>query len=152
MNQILHKGKIIIKLTTFVRAGSLCLNIRLLVILLLGFISENILFSQTYLLNSASNGTTINTCSGIFYDSGGQGGFYSSNENYTLTFCSNNSRPIRFDFTFFDSRPSDVLYVYDGPNTGSPLIGQFSGVPVVPFSVTSSGNMSDLQICIRFIV
>src|SRR3989338_9012525 len=81
------------------------------------------------------NGTTVNTCSGTFFDSEAiydpaSGEFaYDVGENYTVTFCS--SVPgslIRFDFDFLQivSR-EDTLWVYDGPTTASPLIAVYSG-------------------------
>jgi len=46
--------------------------------------------AQTYNLGSApaTNGATISTCSGMFYDSGGASGNYGNNQNFTVTFCS----------------------------------------------------------------
>ena len=139
MNQYMPISKKNVKMRVKGRSGSLWLILKLFLIFLLGFISENSLFSQVYLLNAASNGQTISTCTGKFYDSGGPTGSYSPSENFTLTFCSNNGFPIKFDFITFDSRPSDRLSVYDGPNTSSPLIGNYSGTPA-PFIITSSGT------------
>ena len=69
-------------------------------LLLLPFLS----FSQDYLI---SQGGTIETCSGTFYDSGGSGGYYTSNENYTITICPENSdQMIELDFTTFSTAPS----------------------------------------------
>ena len=139
MNQFMPISKYKIKIRVNGGSGSLLLVFKLFLIFLLGFISENSIFSQEYLLNSASNGLTFSTCTGKFYDSGGPSGSYSPGENYTITFCSNNGLPIKFDFISFDSRSSDRLSVYDGPNTSSPLIGQYSGTPG-PFIITSSGT------------
>ncbi|HNV95855.1 MAG TPA: hypothetical protein PKG63_05225, partial [Bacteroidales bacterium] len=54
-----------------------------------------LIFAQTYTINT---GGTISTCSGTFYDSGGGSGTYQNNENYTMTFCSNNGGNIRVAF------------------------------------------------------
>ena len=98
------------------------------------------LFSQTYLI-STSNGQTVNTCSGTFYDSGGAAGQYSNNENYTVTFCSVTSDHLKFDFTVLNIGTGDVLYIYDGPNISSPLIGTYPGIIVLtPFTLYSSGT------------
>lgn len=74
------------------------------------------------------NGQTINTCGGMFYDSGGSSGNYGNSENRTTTFCSANGSHIRVDFTnFYTESGYDYLYVYDGPSTASTLIYQLSG-------------------------
>ncbi len=86
---------------------------------------SNIVFAQTYLI---STGGTVNTCAGDFYDSGDTGGAYGNNENFTMTFCSNNAvnTHIKVYFWDFDIDPSDTLYIYDGANTGAPLIGAYN--------------------------
>lgn len=72
------------------------------------------------------NGLTINTCSGVFRDAGGTGG-YTNNENYTVTFCSGTGTPLSFDFSgttaFFDiDCTGDTLFAYDGTSaTGTPI-------------------------------
>ncbi|MBN2778131.1 MAG: gliding motility-associated C-terminal domain-containing protein [Bacteroidales bacterium] len=79
------------------------------------------LYSQ-YLISA---GGTINTCSGTIYDSGGAGGNYGSNENYTITICSNNpGATMTLEFTEFnlESPTFDNLSIYDGPTAGSPQI------------------------------
>jgi len=88
-------------------------------------IFSNIVFAQTYLISA---GGTVNTCAGDFYDSGGSGASYSINENYTMTFCSDNAvnTHMKFYFWEFDIDPSDTLYIYDGANTGAPLIGAYN--------------------------
>ena len=84
-------------------------------------------FSQTYLISSY-NGQTVNTCSGHTYDSGGAGGGYGNNQNLSMTIHSNNatSTHIRLFFFTFDVDPSDTLYIYDGPNITSPLLGAYN--------------------------
>lgn len=85
-------------------------------------------FAQTYTLNAASNGTTVNTCGGTFFDSGGSGGNYGNNENLTMTFCSNAASCVQMNFTSFRTQGgNDILYLYDGPSPASPLIGNYSG-------------------------
>ncbi|MBK8365753.1 MAG: gliding motility-associated C-terminal domain-containing protein [Bacteroidetes bacterium] len=73
--------------------------------------------------------SSVTTCGGSFYDSGGSGGDYSNNENYTMTFCSANSgQCVRLTFTsFFTEAGFDTLFLYNGPTTGSPLIGFYTG-------------------------
>jgi gliding motility-associated-like protein len=80
--------------------------------------------------NYNMSNTTVTTCGGNFNDSGGPGGQYSNNENYTMTFCPIDPEDkIRIEFTGFNIQlNADYMYVYDGPNTSAPLFGQFTGV------------------------
>ena len=61
------------------------------------------MFSQEILI---SDGGTVNTCSGTFYDSGGPTGVYSANEDYTITICpENDAQVIELDFDSFTTQP-----------------------------------------------
>ncbi len=97
---------------------------------------------QTYNMTNGS----VNTCSGTFYDSGGSGGTYGLNENFTMTFCAVSAlSTLTFDFTAFRTNDAgDVLYVYDGPTIASPLIGSYTGNLGAFGTITSTGN------CITF--
>ncbi|MDL2262115.1 PKD domain-containing protein [Bacteroidales bacterium OttesenSCG-928-I21] len=90
----------------------------LLFSVLLLLISLNAI-SQTYLLNSASNNTTITTCGGTMYDSGGPSGDYSNYEDYTVVLCSDNGGTLTLFFESFllESPTWDYLTIYDGPST-----------------------------------
>ena len=98
--------------------------------------------AQTYLMSNS----TISTCSGTFYDTGGNGGNYLDYETYTMTFCSSTpGLQIRFVFSSFSTESCcDHLSIYDGPNTGSPLIGTYQGT-TGPGTVTSSSG------CLTFV-
>ena len=79
-----------------------------------------------------SSASTVNTCSGSFYDSGGSSGNYGANENYTQTICSGTTDYIELDFSSFAFAGGETFTVYDGPTaTGSPL---FSGTNTAPTS------------------
>ena len=87
-----------------------------------------LLFSTLILGNL--NSQVINTCGTTFYDSGGATGNYGSSEDYSVTYCSDNGGNIRALFKEFSlnlQAPSDILYVYDGASTFSPLIGGYTG-------------------------
>lgn len=105
--------------------------------------------SADYILNSASNGTTVNTCTGKFADSGNLAGSYGNNENNTITFCSNNNKQLTVTFNNFATQAgSDLLYIYNGPNTSSPQVpgSPFSGVG----SAASPGVVSGSGTCLTF--
>lgn len=98
-------------------------------------------FSQNILINSPgfgpanpincanyNNGDVVN-----FFDSGGASGNYAPNENFTLTICPNLPNGPKIGVTMgvnagftFNIAPDDTLYIYDGPNTSSPLLGAYN--------------------------
>lgn len=104
-------------------------------------------WAQVYEID-AFNGQTVNNCSGKFYDSGGQFGFYQNNENFTVTFCpSNPNTSIRIDFVQFNLGTGDQLCVYDGTNTSAPAFGCFSNVTPATAAQASSTNSTG---CLTF--
>jgi len=67
-------------------------------------------------------------CGGQFVDTGGPGGNYSNNEDEVWTITPDAEEVVTVTFTAFDVEANwDALYVYDGPDTSSPLIS--SGNP-----------------------
>ena len=105
------------------------------------FTSLNHLFAQTYTIDQGGN---VSTCSGTVYDSGGASGDYDDDENYTMTFCSDNSQCIDATFNFVDIEEDyDFLYIYDGPNTASPLIATITGTD-------NPGTISSFYGCLTF--
>ena len=67
-------------------------------------------YSQDVLISDEG---TVVACSGNFYDSGGSGGNYTSNENYTITICPENSgQMVQLDFTWFSTQTNaDILTI-----------------------------------------
>jgi len=84
--------------------------------------------AQSYPINIIQE-DTIQTCSGTFYDSGSGLGSYGSNEKYTTTFHAPAGERIVFNFTSFDLRNEggDTLKIFDGSDTLSALIGNYTG-------------------------
>ena len=116
-------------------------NLKYLVVLFMLLSSVVSLFGQNYILNNSLNNSTVSTCSGNFYDSGGASSNYSNNQNRTVTFCSNISgEAIFLNFFQFNLQSGwDVMYIYDGPNTSSPLIGAYSGTNINSIIWAASG-------------
>ena len=89
---------------------------------------------------------TIETCNGIFYDSGGADNNYSDNENYTFTICPDTEgQVIQLDFTSFEIQANtDILSIYNADNADDPatLIGDFSGYDVAdgPGTIIATGT------------
>lgn len=100
---------------------------KLLLVVMLLFASF-LLHAQSYNMGNINvNVPTATTVS--FFDSGGNGGNYSNNENYTATFNSVNGAPLLISFTSFRTRDAnDYLEVWDGPSVaGGRLIRTYSG-------------------------
>jgi len=89
--------------------------------------------------------TTVTTCEGIFYDSGGPTANYNDNEDFTMTFLPGETdNKIECQFTSFNvewhsSCDYDWLKIFDGSNTSSPLIGKYCGT-TSPGTVTATNE------------
>ncbi|HEX5002465.1 MAG TPA: PKD domain-containing protein [Bacteroidia bacterium] len=97
-------------------------------------------YSQNYNITNS----TVNTCGGNFYDSGGNGGAYGNNENVVMTFCSNSAgNCIRLTFSQFNIESGyDFLTVYNGPNTASPVLGVYTGTAIPPVLTATTGCLT----------
>lgn len=84
-------------------------------------------------------------CSDTLYDMGGPNRNYYDNENYTYTIAPTGASSVSLAFTSFNTQSgSDVLSIYDGPSTASPLIGNYSGT-TGPGTVNSTGSSLTLK-------
>lgn len=91
-----------------------------------------------------TDGVTENTCSDLFLDPGGPSN-YGNNQDIVYTICSDTAGSyVSVDFTSFDVRNGDLLYVYDGNSTGGTLIGQYNNnnIPDVIDSTDSSNCLT----------
>lgn len=91
--------------------------------------------------------TVADFCSGDhFYDTGGVSGNYQNNEDYVKTIypSSNYDRVTVFFNDFLLEGCCDYLYIYDGPNTNSELIGTYNGndSPGLIVSTHSTGSLT----------
>ena len=106
---------------------------------------------------ATNNGQTINICATDFYDNAS--GNYNANVNQTITFKANlANKGLKMSFNQFDVHFSDTLYVYDGPNTTSPLIGKFNnnnslsgGQNIVQTSIYNSTNVTGASLTFKFV-
>ena len=100
------------------------------------FATQVVSAQNTYLMSDVP--TSVTDAAGFFYDDGGNGfpGFYSNqlgSPPQQFTICPDNAGCVIMDFSLFITEngsnlgPGDVLYIYDGPDTSSPLIGGLSG-------------------------
>ena len=96
---------------------------------------------------------TFNRCEpDMFYDSGGDTGSYSDDENFVTTICAENAGDfISLNFTTFSTQlNTDILTIYDGDDTTAPVIGSFSG-GAGPGVVTASDTNASGCITVEFI-
>ena len=77
---------------------------------------------------------TVNTCTGILLDSGGQGGSgYGNNENYTVVICPDNPGDVislvwtTFNLDQTGPNPLDRIRLWDGNSTAATFLGEYTG-------------------------
>ena len=89
--------------------------------------------------------TTVTTCSGLFYDSGGPNSDYANNLTYTMTFYpQTEGASIRVVFSEFNTESGyDYLYIYDGTSTSATQIGRYDGT-TSPGTVTATNSAGAL--------
>lgn len=79
------------------------------------------------------NGTNVTLNTGNFFDTGGETGNYGSNQNFTKTFYPDiATNKLQVTFTDFGLYSGDNLRIYNGPTTGSPLLGTYTGTNMPP--------------------
>ncbi|WP_375561698.1 CUB domain-containing protein [Bernardetia sp. OM2101] len=90
--------------------------------------------------------TTLTTCNSTLFDSGGDSGNYTDNEDGTITiFPDVVGNFVRLTFTSFNTQAtSDRLRVFDGNTIGATQIGDFSGniSPPVLTSTAADGSLT----------
>lgn len=73
-------------------------------------------------------GTTQTSCTGTMYDNGGPNANYSDQTDVNVTIAPTGASSVTINFNSFNLEAGyDYMYIYDGPNTTSPLIGQYDG-------------------------
>ncbi len=86
--------------------------------------------------------TVADYCNGDkFFDTGGENGNYSSNENITTTILPRDAEIVAINFESFDLENSfDFLTIYDGNDTNAPLIGSYTGNNSPGYIVSKKGQ------------
>jgi len=99
------------------------------------------------------NSTEAFSCSGHFYDAGGEMSNYNDMEDYILiVYPTDDWRTIEIDFTYFDVEYEsncnyDYLEIFDGSALSDPLIGKYCGTNS-PGLVTPTNT--DGALCFKF--
>lgn len=84
--------------------------------------------------------SSINTCEGIFTDTGKKAGAYSPNENYTFTICpGSQGGNIRLSFTKSAFRPGDFISFYDGTSSNEPLLTTSANFSTEEYIIQATG-------------
>jgi len=92
------------------------------------------------LVNQNASTTTLTAASGDFYDSGGQIGVYNSDERRLTLITPTGASSVSVTFQEFNLEEDwDYLYIYDGTDVFSPLIGYYTGTDN-PGMVTSNNG------------
>lgn len=111
------------------------------ILTLFGILISAISFGQNVIMGDVgytetnpADCSTFGVGANNFFDDGNAGN-YSANFNDTTVFCPNLNLGTKMTLTFainagfeFDVDGSDSIYVYDGPNTSSPLLGVHNSV------------------------
>ncbi|MCF8461600.1 MAG: M4 family metallopeptidase [Flavobacteriales bacterium] len=85
-----------------------------------------------------SGSQTLTWCTGTLYDNGGPTDNYQDNDNVTTTISPPGATSVTLNFSSFGFEEGyDYLYIYNGPTTASPLLGQYDG-----FNLPNGGTVS----------
>ncbi len=88
---------------------------------------------------------SVTPCQYTIYDTGGPNRNYYNNEDYTFTIAPDNVSLLSLTFSSFNLEAGyDSLWIYDGFDTDSPLIGGYSGT-TSPGYIEASGNALTLK-------
>ena len=85
--------------------------------------------------------STQTACEGELMDSGGRNGNYGDETNYVVTIAVEGAYKIELEFLSFDYELDfDYLRIYDGPDTNSYLIGEYTGTELPEGGMISSST------------
>lgn len=120
----------------------------------LGIDNIKVDFNPVYVFNQTfTNGQSISTCSGNFYDSNPASGVspYSNNENYTVTFLPGSAnRAVRIAFSEMGIGVGDSLEVFDGLNVTATRLAVFNQTNNFPATITATLANTNNALTIRF--
>jgi|GEM_PF-215347 len=90
-------------------------------------------------------------CGGALLDTGLNPGPYGNNENFTFTVCPEAPETITSLYSpFFDLGAGDEIVIYDGDNTGAPVLGTYTGIDLQNQSVVASETNTSGCLTVQF--
>ena len=120
-----------------------------------------LLFSILFSVSSTAqvfvidDGVTINSCTGLFVDSGGETGSYLGNESFTYTICPENAGQfVKLNFSAFATQAgADVMTIYNADNALDPStsFGQFSGETAANSPGFVSATQANITGCLTIV-
>lgn len=103
--------------------------------------SGTALWAQAFVISNS----TVNTCTGAFLDSGGQGATgYSNGESFTYTICPDSPNDaVSLNFLTFALSTAgggqiDQMSIFDGNSTAAPTLGNYTGTALQGITVNAS--------------
>ncbi len=144
---------------------------RIIVALMAAFTCQLSIAQNQVVFDAAANNTTITACApsatdpnvqttyGIVASGGSSNPTYSNGENVTVTFCPFTAGDaVTATFTIFnlstvDTQPgngnnSDQMFVFDGPNTAAPSLGNYGGTSIQGTNI--SATITNTSGCLTF--
>lgn len=91
---------------------------------------------------STGASTTLTTCFGSLFDSGGPTGNYQAGNEAIITLSPVAATQVSLRFLSFDLLPGDHLRIFDGADTTGTLLGSFSGNTIPAAIQSSSGSIT----------
>lgn len=113
-----------------------------------GYITVDSNLACTTIMPS-SGSTTLTSCSGTLFDSGGPCSIYGANQTAQVTIAPTLAGKVHLNFIMFDMEPGDQggttcnydnMKIYDGPNTTYPLIGTYCNNNLPASTISSSSS------------
>ncbi len=97
------------------------------------------------LINNNPTTSTLTTCTGNLYDTGGSGADYPDDERKMWIISPTNATSVTLNFTAFNLETDwDYLWIYDGNSYSAPLLGVYTGTNS-PGTITSTGGSLMLE-------
>ncbi|QIX61065.1 T9SS type A sorting domain-containing protein [Hymenobacter sp. BT18] len=93
-----------------------------------------------------SGKTSVTTCGTKIYDNGGTENYASYTSGTLTIYPSTAGAKVQLDFTQFSLNYYSYLYIYDGPDTSSPLLGSYTYYNVAPGTLKATNSTGAITV------